>query len=70
VNKTHFGTEFSLRILDFYAGLNQLNPTYGAAFDLWILRISAMSYAEELGVVYHQLPSRRYMLQIDFSLPI
>jgi hypothetical protein len=70
VNKTHFGSEFSLKVLDLYAGLNQLNLTYGAAFDLWVLRISALSFAEELGVYYHQLTSQRYMLQVDFSLPI
>lgn len=69
-NKTHFGTEVSLPLFDLYAGLNQLNVTYGAAFDLWILRLTLLSYAEELGVRFHQLTSRRYMLQVDFSLPI
>ena len=70
VNKTHVGAELSLAILDFYFGLNQMNLTYGASFDLWILKISAVSDCEELGVTYRQLPSRRYILQADFSLPI
>jgi hypothetical protein len=69
-NKTHFGTEVSIPLFDLYAGLNQLNFTYGAAFDLWVLRLSVLSYAEELGVRFHQMTSRRYMLQVDFSLPI
>jgi len=69
-NKTHLGAEVSMPLFDLYAGLNQLNVTYGAAFDLWVLRLTLLSYAEELGVRFHQLTSRRYMLQVDFSLPI
>jgi len=69
-NKTHFGGEFSIPLFDFYAGLNQFNLTYGLSFDVWILKVTALSYAEELGVAFHQMTSRRYMLQIDFSLPI
>jgi hypothetical protein len=69
-NKTHIGTEVSVPLFDFYAGLNQLNFTYGASFDIWVLRLTLLSYAEELGVRFHQLTSRRYMLQVDFSLPI
>jgi hypothetical protein len=69
-NKTHFGAEASLRILDLQLGLNQLNPTYGVAFDLWVLRVTAVSFSEELGVRNHQLTSRRYMLQVDLNLPI
>jgi len=69
-NKVHFGTETSLPLFDLYAGLNQLNVTYGAAFDIWVIRVTAFSYAEELGVAFHQNTSRRYMLQADFNLPI
>lgn len=69
-NKTHLGAEVSIPLFDLYAGLNQLNVTYGAAFDIWVLRVTLLSYAEELGVRFHQLTSRRYMLQVDFSLPI
>jgi hypothetical protein len=69
-NKTHLGAELSLPIIKLYGGLNQLNLTWGAAMDFWILRMSLFSFSEELGVQYHQVTSRRYMLQIDFSLPI
>ena len=69
-NKLHFGTETSLPLFDIYAGMNQLNLTYGAAFDIWVLRITALSYAEELGVAFHQNTSRRYVLHVDFNLPI
>ena len=70
VNKTHLGTEVSIPLLDFDLGLNQMNITYGVAFDVWILRVSATSYAEEYGITYHQDTSRKYLLQIDFALPI
>ncbi len=69
-NKIHFGTETSLPLFDLYAGLSQLNVTYGASFDLWVLRVTALSYAEELGVAYRQNTSRRYVLHVDFNLPI
>ncbi len=69
-NKIHFGTETSLPLFDLYAGMNQLNLTYGAAFDIWVLRVTALSYAEELGVAFHQNTSRRYVLHVDFNLPI
>jgi hypothetical protein len=69
-NKIHFGTETSLPLFDLYAGMNQMNLTYGAAFDIWVLRITALSYAEELGVAFHQNTSRRYVLHFDFNLPI
>jgi hypothetical protein len=69
-NKSHFGAEVSLPVIKLYGGLNQFNLTYGAAMDLWIFRLSLFSFSEELGVQYHQITSRRYMLQVDFSLPI
>jgi hypothetical protein len=69
-NKIHFGTETSIPLFDLYAGLNQMNLTYGAAFDLWVVRVTALSYAEELGVGFRQNTSRRYVLHVDFNLPI
>ena len=69
-NKTHIGTELSFRLLDVDLGLNQFNLTYGVSFDVWVLKVSAMSFAEEYGITYHQNVSRKYLLQIDFSLPI
>ena len=70
VNMTHIGTELSLPLLDFDLGLSQMHATYGVAFDIWILRVSATSYTEEYGISYGQDTVRKYMLQIDFSLPI
>jgi hypothetical protein len=69
-NKIHFGTELKLGVLDLYAGLNQLNPTYGFGFDVWVLKLMFLSYAEELGPAYHQASSRRAMMQVNFNMPI
>jgi hypothetical protein len=69
-NKTHFGMEFGIPLMDFYIGFNQLNPTFGAAIDVWVLRLSLVSYAEELGILFHQNSSRKTLLQVDFNLPI
>lgn len=69
-NKINFGMEADLGFFNLQAGLNQLNPSYGVGFDLWILKLSVLSYAEELGPSYHQLSSRRGMIQINCNLPI
>ena len=68
--KMHVGGDLSIPLFDFYLGLNQLSPTYGVGFDIWILKVTLLSYADELGVYYGEDTSRRYMLQIDFNLPI
>ena len=69
-NKLHFGSEWSIPLFKFYLGLNQMNFTYGVAVDIWILKVTLLSYGEELAAYYHQNFSRRYMLSIDFNLPI
>ncbi len=69
-NKIHFGGDVDLGFISLQAGLNQLNPTYGISFDAWILKLMFLSYAEELGPAYHQLTSRRMMMQANFNMPI
>lgn len=69
-NKTHLGGELSLPAFNFMIGANQLHYTWGVSFDLWVLKVHALSTAEELGVAFHQNPSRRYLLMFDFNLPI
>ena len=69
-NKTHFGAEVKIPLFSFYLGANQLAPSYGVSVDLWLVRVSLMSYQEQLGIFYGQDTSRRYLLQIDLNLPI
>jgi long-subunit fatty acid transport protein len=66
--KQHLGMEFSLPIVKLYAGLNETYFTYGAAIDLWLIRIMACTYAEELGDIVGQEEDRRYMLGIQVKL--
>lgn len=66
--KQHLGLELKLPLFSVYAGLNQLYPTYGLSFDLWLAKLTAVSYMEELGSLYRQDTERRFLLQFDFSL--
>ncbi len=69
-NKIHVGSEVDLGFISLQLGLNQLNASYGVTFDAWVLKLMFLSYAEELGPSYHQLTSRRMMLQVNFNMPI
>lgn len=69
-NKTHLGAELELSAFAIQAGANQLNYTWGFSFDLWVIKVHALSTAEELGVAFGQKTSRRYMLALDFNVPI
>jgi hypothetical protein len=70
VNMTHLGVEYSMGLLAFDAGLNQMDPTFGVSFDIWVLKVYVTSYAEEYGYAFHQDPSRKYLISVDFNLPI
>jgi hypothetical protein len=65
--KTHVGMELALPMISLYGGINQVYLTYGASFDVWIMRITAASYAEELGSYVHQNAPRRYVIKIDLK---
>lgn len=69
-NKVHFGGEAKLAIWSVYFGFNQLYLSFGAALDIWITKISLVTYGEENGYFFNQNPSRRYLLQVDVKLPI
>lgn len=60
--KQHFGLEVKLPVFSIQAGLSQLLPTYGASVDLWLVRLTGLSYASELGTFSSQDRERRYML--------
>ncbi len=63
--KNHIGMELGLSFLDIYLGVNQAYLTYGVGVDVWIMKIKAISYAEELGASLFQDSNRRYMLKIE-----
>ncbi len=63
--KSHFGMELALPLFSLYGGFNQTYVSYGAAFDLYLFRITAASYAEETGALAFQDGQRRYQLRVD-----
>lgn len=69
-SKTHVGLELQVPFINLDCGLDQMNLTYGASFDIWILRISAASYAQELASYAGQNPERRYALHIALKFGI
>lgn len=71
VKKLHAGAEASLGLFDLRAGFNQGYLTYGLGIDLWLVKLDAAAYAEEIGNQYWDQCNERYMftlsLQLDFD---
>lgn len=68
--RNHLGLEVAFPVLKIYGGINQMYLTYGFALDLWILKITAVSYAEELGVQAGQNSDRRYLLHLGLQFTL
>jgi hypothetical protein len=66
--RNHFGLEFALPFVSVYGGIYQMALTYGAAFDLWLFRLTAASYAEEQGTYATQNSERRYSLRLALKI--
>lgn len=62
--RSHVGVELALPFVSVYGGLYQMALTYGANVDIWIVRVTAASYAEEQGAFATQNPERRYSLRL------
>jgi hypothetical protein len=69
--RQHFGVELALPLVAFDLGLNEGEYiSYGVSVDLWLLKVSALSYEEELGTDVGQEGERNYMLRITIKLGI
>lgn len=66
--KIHVGAEVSLANLSILGGFNQGYMSYGAAVDLWLLSLEAISYTEELGYFPGQSAEPRYMVSLKLDL--
>ena len=66
--KLHIGTELSIPLFDFRAGIDQGYFTYGAGFNFLIFRVDAASYTEELGVYPGQTAENRYAVSVSIDL--
>jgi hypothetical protein len=65
--RNHFGAELSIPLFRVYAGLNQIYPTFGFGFDLGIVQLLAVTYAEEMSSMAKINPERRYLLHIGMG---
>lgn len=68
--KQHVGVELALPILSLYGGINQVYFSYGASVDLWLLRVTGLTYVEELGEYVHQDPERRWTLKLALKFDL
>ncbi|MGE0616884.1 MAG: hypothetical protein AB7P04_14730 [Bacteriovoracia bacterium] len=68
--RNHFGLEIDFVNMSIYGGYNGVYLTYGFGFNAWLLRITANSYAEELGAIAHQDGNRRYQLRLDLKFTL
>jgi hypothetical protein len=68
--KSHLGAELALPMLSLYGGVNQTYLTYGAGFDVWVIKVTALTYGEENGSFIGQNPERRYSLRLDFKFAL
>ncbi len=63
--RVHVGAELKLPYLfSFRAGFNQGYLSYGATFDLWLIKLSYAHYKEELGAFAGQKEDARHVVQL------
>ena len=65
--KSHIGFELGLPFINLDAGVDQVYINYGASVDIWLTRVSILSYEEENGSFVGLNPERRYSLTIDLK---
>ncbi len=63
--RIHAGFEFALPLVKVYGGLNQTLPVYGASVDIWLLRVTALTYSEARGQTLGQDDERRWLTRLD-----
>ncbi len=64
--RTNYGAEARLwKFLAVRAGMHQSYPTVGATIDLWIFRVDAAVYSEEIGAYGGQQEDKRYIVRLD-----
>ncbi len=64
----NLGVRVGLPLVDLYGGLHQGFLTYGAAVDVWVLRVAAAVYKEELGFYPRQDVESRTSIRADFKM--
>lgn len=66
--RVHIGTEIKLpMMLAIRAGINQGWTSYGATFNLWLLKLDYANYAVEIGEFAGQKKDRRHAAQLSIG---
>ena len=68
--RNHIGLEWKMPVITILAGMNQVYWTAGAMFDLWLFKITALSYAQETGTYVFQQPNRRYTVSTELKFAL
>lgn len=68
--RSNLGLEAKLPFVSLMLGLHQMRLTYGASFDAWIFKVTAVSYSEEIGTTWGLDPERRFMLRLALGFGI
>ncbi len=68
--RSHLGVEWELPGVSVFGGIYQTYLSYGASFDAWVFRVTAASYAEELGGTAYQNGNRRYLVRLAMRLSL
>jgi hypothetical protein len=66
--RNHVGFEYSLPVISIQGGMYETSYTYGASVDLWLVRVSAVSYSEDLGSLGGTDTERRWLAQASFKV--
>lgn len=65
--RNHLGAELSIPLFKVLVGLNEVYPTFGLGFDLGVVQLLAVTYAEEQSSLAKINPERRYLLHIGMG---
>lgn len=68
--KLHFGTEFSMPIVDIRTGMSQGYSSWGLGFDLLLMEIDLATYTVEAGEYPGQTPESRFQLSINMEMSL
>jgi long-subunit fatty acid transport protein len=66
--RQHAGVELKIPLFAVSGGVNEISYTWGVSVDVWLAKVSFVSYAEELAAEAGLETERRYMVRVAFSL--
>lgn len=68
--RNHLGFEVGIPWFSLYGGFSQVNITYGVGMDLWMFKVIAAKYTEQLGSIVRQNSEERWSIKIALKIDI